>query len=193
MQAFKSCNFLRFSFLLYPVLATLVILPGLGCGSGSQDDQAMPDPAPASRAMVPQNQAAVADSVMADSEVGQDLPTTETPGTAAALETGTSSPTAGHNAAAGEAVSPPRPTITHTGGSYSLQLGSFGKIEGAERRVAALRTLGYAPVIETATVTGQTYHRVFLRGLPDQAAAEALGEQLRSEMGITYLIRRRDG
>ncbi|MCB1184524.1 SPOR domain-containing protein, partial [bacterium] len=50
--------------------------------------------------------------------------------------------------------------------------------------------LGYAPVMEVATLGGQTYHRVVLPGLADRAAAERLGERLRAELGITYLIRR---
>ena len=78
------------------------------------------------------------------------------------------------------------------GGTFALQLGSFRNLDNARALSARAEALGYAPVLESAVVGGQTYHRVILRGLPDRAAASSTGERLRAELGITYLIRQSD-
>ncbi len=78
------------------------------------------------------------------------------------------------------------------GGSFALQLGSFRNLDNARALSARVEALGYAPVLESAVVGGQTYHRVVVTGLPDRAAASRTGEQLRAELGITYLIRQSD-
>lgn len=108
-----------------------------------------------------------------------------------------------------EAVLTPPPTATPTvrttaprtvdaarqaapGGTFALQLGSFRNLDNARALSARVEALGYTPVLESAVVGGQTYHRVILRGLPDRAAAAGTGERLRAELGITYLIRQSD-
>ncbi|MBE0566782.1 MAG: SPOR domain-containing protein, partial [Krumholzibacteria bacterium] len=78
------------------------------------------------------------------------------------------------------------------GGTYSLQLGSFRSLDNARSLGARVEALGYAPVLESAVVGGQTYHRVLLRGLADRTEASRTGERLRSELGVTYLIRQGD-
>jgi cell division septation protein DedD len=84
-----------------------------------------------------------------------------------------------------------RPQVRSGEGSFGLQLGSFRSVENAQAQAERLRKLGYKPVLEVASLGGQTYHRVVLRGLPDRAEAERLGEHIRSQTGITYLIRQK--
>lgn len=84
-----------------------------------------------------------------------------------------------------------RPRIRSAEGDYSLQLGSFRSAENARRQADRLRELGYEPELEVASLGGQTYHRVVLRGFPERAEAERLGEHIRSQLGITYLIRQK--
>ncbi len=76
-------------------------------------------------------------------------------------------------------------------GTYSLQLGSFRSAENARAEAERIAALGHAPVVEVASLGGQTYHRVVLRGLADRNEAERLGENIRSQLGITYLIRQK--
>jgi len=76
-------------------------------------------------------------------------------------------------------------------GDFSLQLGSFLNDEYLAERVELIRGLGYSPVVEVASVAGQTYHRVFLRGLSDRDEAVRIGEELVSRLAITYLIRQK--
>ena len=78
------------------------------------------------------------------------------------------------------------------GGTFALQLGSFRNLDNARALSARVEALGYAPVLESAVVGGQTYHRVVVTGLPDRAAASRTGEKLRAELGVTYLIRQSD-
>lgn len=78
------------------------------------------------------------------------------------------------------------------GGTFSLQLGSFRSLDNARALGARVEALGYAPVVESAVVAGQTYHRVLLHGLGDRSEASRTGERLRTELGITYLIRQAD-
>lgn len=78
------------------------------------------------------------------------------------------------------------------GGTFSLQLGSFLSLDNARSLAARIEALGYAPDLESAVVGGQTYHRVLLSGLADRTEASRTGERLRSELGVTYLIRQGD-
>jgi DedD protein len=76
-------------------------------------------------------------------------------------------------------------------GPFSLQLGSFSSADNADRQANRIRDMGYNPGVEVATLGGQTYHRVVLRGLADRDEAERLGEHIRSQLEITYLIRQK--
>ena len=84
-----------------------------------------------------------------------------------------------------------RPQVSVADGAFSLQLGSFRSAENARAQADRITGLGYAPVVEVATLAGHTYHRVVLHGLPDRDEAERLGEKIRSQLGVTYLIRRK--
>ena len=77
-----------------------------------------------------------------------------------------------------------------SGGAYSLQLGSFTNLDNARKQVDRISALGYSPVIEESNLGGQVYHRVMLLGVGDMAEASRLGEHIRSELDIAYLVRR---
>lgn len=76
------------------------------------------------------------------------------------------------------------------GGSFSLQVGSFRREENAVILAKKIKDLGYPSSIEIADVGGLVYHRVFVRGFGDRVQAEKLGEELRSELDINYLVLR---
>lgn len=76
------------------------------------------------------------------------------------------------------------------GGSFSLQVGSFRQEENAVNLAKKVKDLGYPSSIEIGDVGGLIYHRVFIRGFGDRVQAEKLGEELRSELGINYLVLR---
>ncbi len=84
-----------------------------------------------------------------------------------------------------------QPVAVAGNGDFSLQLGSFTVARFAEEKAAQLRDLGHPATVEEAEVGGQIYHRVFIRGLADHQSAEKLGEELRSGLGLSYLIRRK--
>jgi len=84
-----------------------------------------------------------------------------------------------------------RPQVPSGAGAFSLQLGSFRSANNARVQAERINEMGYFPVIEVASLAGQTYHRVMLHGLPDRNESERLGELIRSQLGITYLIRRK--
>ena len=84
-----------------------------------------------------------------------------------------------------------QPVVVAGNGDFSLQLGSFTVARFAEEKAAQLRDLGHPATVEEAEVGGQMYHRVFIRGLADHQSAEKLGEELRSSLGLSYLIRRK--
>ncbi len=86
---------------------------------------------------------------------------------------------------------PAAPPATNMAGRFSVQLGSFNELPVAEAKAAQLRELGHAAVIEQAEVGGRLYHRLLIRGLPDRASAEKLGEDLHSSLGFSYLVKRR--
>ena len=76
-------------------------------------------------------------------------------------------------------------------GDYSVQVGSFRSQDNALALVVRVTEMGYRPEVEVASLGGQTYHRVIVNGLHSQQEAERCGEHIRSQEGITYLIRRR--
>jgi cell division septation protein DedD len=76
------------------------------------------------------------------------------------------------------------------GGAFSLQVGSFRQESNAVNLALKIRERGYQPVVEVAEVGGMAYHRVFIRGLADRTQAENIGEELRSGLGINYLVLR---
>ncbi len=167
------------------LLAALALAVG-GCGGG-KDDKAEPP----ARTLVPAAMPAADSTALA----------------VAAADAGAVADTV----AAGpvdEAMTPPpaRATTSRTapprttdlarqaapGGTFSLQLGSYRNLDNARAQAARIEALGYTPVLESAVVGGQTHHRVLLRGLADRAEAARVGERLRTELGITYLIRQSD-
>ncbi|MDX2474800.1 MAG: SPOR domain-containing protein [Candidatus Krumholzibacteria bacterium] len=83
------------------------------------------------------------------------------------------------------------PQVVESAGTFSLQLGSFRSAENARAEAERIAALGHSVVVEVASLGGQTYHRVVLRGLADRNEAERLGENIRSQLGITYLIRQK--
>ncbi|MEW6728566.1 MAG: SPOR domain-containing protein [Pseudomonadota bacterium] len=56
---------------------------------------------------------------------------------------------------------------------YELQVGSFRRYEEADRRKAELAMLGFASTIQSANVSGETWHRVKIGPLPEAEARKA--------------------
>jgi cell division septation protein DedD len=178
-------------------ISLLVFLAALanlaGCGGGEDETTAAEKP----RSLVP---AAVFDSTAADSTD----PAAAVSGTLA----GTSAGADGLNAD----VAPPEPVLKEVesagarpvaktavkktsagaGGPYSLQLGSFTNVDNARRQAERIRGLGLEPVIEASNLGGQIYHRIMLKGFAGMNEASRLGEKIRTELGIAYLVRRTD-
>jgi cell division septation protein DedD len=176
------------------VLFALLILALLaGCGGGGDEAEEAPR-----KAFVP---AAMDDTsyAPADSTAWQQMGGTGEGGTGLATEadaavttsTATDRPVAPVESAASAAKPAPAPA-RKPAGPFVVQAGSFRSPDNARQQADRIRTLGYDPVLETSVLGGQTYHRVVLRGLPDRAAASALGERIHAELGITYLVRRAD-
>lgn len=185
------------------IIMGLAVLLLAGCGGGEEDDFAEQ---PRPRHLVPGQ---VADSVSTDAS--------DTPGEESSYEAGTlrgaegvthsaqnqDVPSSGQDAeikaktdqskAASETKSS-RPAVSASaaGGSdtYSLQLGSFTNLGNARQQADRIKALGYAPVIEKTVLAGETYHRVMLPKVGDMAEASRLGELIRSELDIAYLVRR---
>jgi len=183
----------RMTILLWAICALVL---AVGCGG---KDEPEPAPQPDSEAMVPVAAGStLAGSAVIDTVAAAVTATTEPVGTSTSesvspvvstKETATRS----RAESAPEAVSDPssRTHVDHPAGDYSLQLGSFRSADNARARAERINTLGYTPAVEVATLGGQTYHRVVLRGLGDRDAAERIGEKIRSQLGITYLIRQK--
>ncbi|PID81956.1 hypothetical protein CSA17_01235 [bacterium DOLJORAL78_65_58] len=87
-------------------------------------------------------------------------------------------------------TAPPAPPIPGNG-RFSLQLGSYNTAAYAEKKAQELRVQGHPATVERAEVWGRIYYRVFIRGLADRTSAEILGDELRIEMGLDYLVRER--
>jgi DedD protein len=182
-------------------MALLLILAlSLLAGCGGKDEAEAPAEE-TSRAMVP------AASDRPDSTVGEGLATypetaTEAGGTSNAGGVQDADGSAGATLQASKSVATQRavaeaekstqaPQVVESAGTISLQLGSFRSAENARAEVKRIAALGHLPVVEVASLGGQTYHRVVLRGLADRNEAERLGENIRSQLGITYLIRQK--
>jgi cell division septation protein DedD len=71
-------------------------------------------------------------------------------------------------------------------------LGSFRQSQRAAALAGRVREAGHAATIEMAEVGGTAWHRVMLDGFADRTEAGRVGEELRTRLGIDYLIRRRD-
>lgn len=87
-------------------------------------------------------------------------------------------------------TAPARSSSTATG-QYTVQIGSFRSADNAHALIERVTEMGYRPEVEVASLGGQTYHRVVIKGLVSRQEAERCGEHIRSQEGITYLIRRR--
>ena len=180
----------RNRFLTGMISGLICCLTLAGCGSGDNeppadaDQQARPAQMPETVAPVVADTAAV--------QAGADTTTDaiETTTEPAAAEAGTSAEAAASSPAtvATTQAAPPPPPTTSVHGPFSLQLGSFRNQVNAERLADQVRRQGCTPTIETADPGGVRHYRVFVRGLADRAAAEDLGETLRTDLGLTYLI-----
>lgn len=82
-------------------------------------------------------------------------------------------------------------TVEQNGGDYSIMVGSFLQEINATARVNDLRNIGLRPVQETATIDGQEFYRVHLRGIQSSDEAEALGYFLNGKLGLDYLVLKR--
>jgi cell division protein FtsN len=67
------------------------------------------------------------------------------------------------------ASAPPAASTTR----YELQVGSFRRYEDADRRKAELAMLGFASTIQSANVSGETWHRVKIGPMPEAEARKA--------------------
>ncbi len=175
----------RTAFLLWAALGLSLLA---GCGG---QDEPEPEARPASQAMVP----AGTDTTAVDTAVADVLTDPQNPGTSETDAVPTDAPEATLHeplrAETAEPVAHSRTKVTAGTGEYSLQLGSFRSAANARAEVERIAAFGHTTEVEVATLGGQTYHRVVLRGLADRAAAERLGEDISSQLGITYLIRRK--
>lgn len=182
------------------IIMAVAVLLLAGCGGGEEDDFAEQPPP---RRMVPGR--------VADSD------STDTPGEESSYEAGTlrgsegvthsvekqGVPPTGQDAEikvntdqmkAAPVANSSRPAVSTPAaggsGTYSLQLGSFTNLGNARQQVDRIKALGYSPVIEKTVLAGETYHRVMLPKVGDMAEASRLGELIRSELDIAYLVRR---
>ena len=176
---------------LFVVIAALAALAA-GCGG---DKEPAPDANQSSRSMVPAGlDTAAVDSLTAAMPADVDAASrgTDDGEVRAAIKSSDTAPAAAGPSGAAQARGQTAPArVTDTGGGYTVQLGSFARETNAEALAARVKELGYRPVVEVATLGGQTYHRVVLGGLSDRNEAERLGEHIRSELGITYLVRQK--
>jgi cell division septation protein DedD len=77
-------------------------------------------------------------------------------------------------------------------GPYVLQLGSFRSQEHARQRSAELAAAGWQADVVDGVVEKQVYYRVWIGRLPSKEEAIRLGERVKAEMGIPYLVRKID-
>ena len=89
-----------------------------------------------------------------------------------------------------EDVSPPGGAVPD-GDEYCLLVGSFRNRDNAESRARQLATDGVRADIVSASVDGVTHHRVRICGLNGAEDARRLGEHLRMDLGIDYLVIRK--
>jgi len=180
---------------LFSVLLLLAVLSVAGLvGCGNKDETPAAGTATQTKALVPDSvvkeeleQAALVEGEI-ETPAEPEVTSPEHPGSAAAAAEVDPVVTP---ASAGTAQPKAQPVAVAGNGDFSLQLGSFTVARFAEEKAAQLRDLGHPATVEEAEVGGQMYHRVFIRGLADHQSAEKLGEELRSSLGLSYLIRRK--
>lgn len=77
---------------------------------------------------------------------------------------------------------PQKTTTTTTppaqSGGFSVQIGAFTRIEGAEEVVKSARSMGYSPRISSVESSGRTYHRVRINAGTSRADADKLAAEL---------------
>ncbi|MEF3193844.1 MAG: SPOR domain-containing protein [Halothiobacillaceae bacterium] len=74
---------------------------------------------------------------------------------------------------------------------FELQVGSFRRYEDADRRKAELAMLGFASSIQSANISGETWHRVKVGPLPEAEARKAR-DRLKA-VGMNPLMIKRGG
>lgn len=177
-------------------LGLLLVMGALALvgGCGDQDDTETPA---RKRSLLPVAQDSIVVDSLAVRSDARPAPGT-LGGSAVSSSLAAAKPSLQAVAATGKAAAEPvaknsirRPRVPSVDGAFSLQLGSFRNANNARIQAERINALGYVPVIEVASLAGQTYHRVVLQDLPDREEAERLGERIRSQLGITYLIRRK--
>jgi cell division septation protein DedD len=168
-----------------PAVVVMMVAVGFGCagcGDKNEKDQFKVD----TRAMVPAA-TTPADTTPADTAAADSLAHESIDGAGVGARPDELKP-AGTPAEPARQV-PVSAKVAPVVGTFNLQLGSFRSAENAMALADRVRAMGQNPYVEVATLGGQTYHRVVLRGLKDRNQAERLGESLRGSLGITYLIR----
>ena len=71
---------------------------------------------------------------------------------------------------------------------FIVQCGSFSDNDGANAAVAALRKIGYKPVVRKADVRGKNYYRVVVAG-GDREQAEAIEADIKQKTNFPTLVR----
>lgn len=83
------------------------------------------------------------------------------------------------------------PAATVSGSRYELQVGSFRNYKDADRRKAELALLGFTSSIQTASVNGETWHRVKMAAMPE-AEARKVRDRLKA-VGMSPLMVKHGG
>jgi len=83
------------------------------------------------------------------------------------------------------------PAAAASGPRYELQVGSFRSHKDADRRKAELALLGFSSSIQTASVNGETWHRVKMAAMPE-AEARKVRDRLKA-VGMNPLMVRQGG
>lgn len=164
----------------------LLAFLGTGCGGKDQDDAEIQAQADRPHSLVPAN----LDSLIEETGTSlvQEEVAEEPVGQLEVLEV---KDTVAEQTPVVETVPAAKASVpVSSGGTFSLQVGSFRQQANAASLAQKVQKLGYPASIEMAEVGGLMYHRVFVRGQATRAQAEKLGEELRSELGINYLVLR---
>ncbi len=178
--------------LVLPIIFLGMLAVIVGCGGGDQDEQVQ---AEKPQSLVPVN----LDTLIAETGSTYDGGQPAGGGSPGELTEPIGDPSgdftaeAAQSAPAAEMKTTPTASVvsgTVGSGRFSLQLGSFRRENNAVELAFKIKELGHPATVEVADVGGLTYHRVFVRGLADRNEAENLGEELRSGLGINYLVLR---